>query len=126
MLIKRGNMWELPAVKISYDDGQERIEKTLGDESVNWWKDQETKGRISNLITEDISYNQEQLERFEKIKEVSANPEQLYEYVMTGVCSEPSKELEVIILKDENKSLQGQLESAQEAIDFLIMSGGVF
>jgi hypothetical protein len=104
MLIKKNNEWELPTSKVTFKDSGQEHEKLVGEEDKQWWTEFESRWQhITDVAFEDVNYTEEQIKRFETVKTIDTNQEDLFNYVIDGVIEPSNKDLKLIALKEENE-----------------------
>ena len=119
MIFKNNGLLELPKLKVKYTKGNETIEQFITEEGKQWWFDFDAKWDDIEIIEFiDVSYTQDQLDRFEEIKEIKANEEVLSEYVINGTLGEGLGEFK---LKKENDYLRERLADLTE----IVLMGGI-
>jgi len=105
-------------------------ERYIGPEGVSWWNELESKHDNTEIIEiADVSYTQEELERYEEVKNITTSFDEVKEYVKTGDISvfesTDDEKVRNFLATKENKLLQEELKSTQQALDFMIMNRGV-
>jgi len=122
MLIKKNNEWELPTSKVTFKDGGQEHEKLVGEEDKQWWTEFESRWQhITDVAFEDVNYTEEQLKRFETVKTIDTNQEDLFNYVIDGVIEPSNKDLKLIALKEENEHLKTLIADLTETV----LMGGI-
>lgn len=119
MIFKNNGLLELPKLKVKYTKSNETIEQFITEEGKQWWLDFDAKWDDIEIIEFiDVSYTQDQLDRFEEIKGINTNEEALNEYVMNGTLDDKLGELK---LKKENEYLRQRLADLTE----VVLMGGI-
>lgn len=96
MVYTEDNEYKLRKEAIVYTRGDEEYTQVVV-EGRQWWIDFEAKWEDMAIVEfKDIAYTDEQLQRFEEIKDIDANEDLLSEYVMSG---EARGELEILAIK---------------------------
>lgn len=122
MIIQNGNTLELATEKVMYTQNGKELENIIAEEGKAWWTALESSEKISNVSFEQISYEQDVLDRFEEVKELNTkNIGALQEYVETGVVSESLNNTTSYFLKKENELLEGTVMELTAIIASLIV-----
>lgn len=121
MLYRDNEGLKLCTKKVIYAQRGELLESFITTEGVGWWNDFASKWDHTTIGEfQDIEYTQEQLDRFEEIKEIKANEEDLLEYVLNGNITEA---LSPLMLKKTNEELVAKVD---ELIEILVEKGVVY
>ena len=70
MLYKDNGEWKLSEKKITYIENGEEFEKFIGSEGEEWWNNYKTLWGIDIVSIEEVTYNQEQLDRLDEMKDI--------------------------------------------------------
>ena len=116
MLINTEKGLELSKEKVVFLEKGVEKEKIIGTEGKEWWKKLFNKHGDKELIKFDVvEYEQEVIDRLEKVKTLDLDLGLAEEYVFNG---KEIKDIEILNLKEE-------LSTTQDALNFIIMNGGV-
>lgn len=71
MVFYRDGQWRIAEYRIRYRDGEKVVEKNVGQEGIDWWRDMEKKwDDIEILGLEDIVATEEQTQRLEDVNSI--------------------------------------------------------
>ena len=116
MLINTENGLELSREKVVFLEKGIEKEKIIGAEGKEWWTKLFNKHDDKELVKFDVvEYEQEVIDRLEKVKTLDLDLGLAEEYVING---KEIKDIEILNLKEE-------LSTTQDALNFIIMNGGV-
>lgn len=125
MLVRKNGEWSLYPQKVIYsENGQNKESWALP--NVEWWNDIIAKHDHLELINiEEIQLTQEQMNRFEEIKNMPDDFQDVYiEYVLNGNFPEmdfpKGHSFHALKIEKENERLKDELTSQQSAINFLL------
>lgn len=105
MLFRKNGMWQLCDKRLTYEDGEDTHTILTGD--ISWWEMfAATWGHVKILSVEEVWYSEEQHKRYEHIKYMPEDFEQIYShYVEFGEIHEdavnlrPEHPFNIIVLK---------------------------
>ena len=119
MIYKGKEELELATLKVRYTDNGEEFERYVGEEGQEWWIDFDDKWDHLKIIEFiEVEPTDEQLRRFEEVKDIDANLFTLNDYIENGVLGEG---LELLRMRKENKELQQLLADLTE----IVLMGGI-
>lgn len=114
MLLKTIDGYELATSKVVYTKNGEQIEQVVGEEGQQWWLDFAEKWEHTSVIEfTDMVYTDEQLARFEEIKDLDVSDGIANNYVMDGVIGEG---LGMLALQKKNAELELLLADLTEVV----------
>ena len=114
MLYKQNNELKLATSKVVYTKNGEQFEQIVGEEGQQWWLDFAEKWEHTSVIGfTDMVYTDEQLARFEEIKDLDVADGIANNYVMDGVIGEG---LGMLALQKKNAELESLLADLTEAV----------
>ena len=125
MLYKDNGEWKLCSKKITYIENGDEFEKFIGSEGEEWWSKYKSLWGIDIVSIEEVTYNQEQLDRLDEIKDIPEGFSDICtDYVINGTFPDgtqhPLRDLqlskEISRLKDENLTLMIALAEAYEEL----------
>lgn len=114
LLYEKNNELQLADKKVTYTERGETKEKYIGLEGEQWWNDIATKHEHINIVEiTEVTYTSEQLARYEEIKSLKSDIDELKEYVLNGTVEtvkvDEIKTITELKLKKENEELEGVL-----------------
>lgn len=112
MIFKGREGLKLPDAKVRFTKGGVEQEKYVGPEGKQWWLDFAEKWGIVVEFTA-ATYTDDQLARFDEVKELDLPEGVLSDYVMEGTAG---KGLEILALKKENAELKQVVADLTEEI----------
>lgn len=114
MIYKNKEGIQLATQNVKYLQHGEEKEQIVGSEGEQWWIDFADKWEHTEIIEfVDIEYTNEQLERFEEIKDIAIAENILNDYVINGMIGEG---LALFSLKKENEHLKQTLADLTETV----------
>ncbi len=107
--------------KVTYTERGETEEKYIGLEGEQWWNDIAIKHEHINIVEiTEVTYTNEQLARYEEIKSLKSDIDELEKYVLDGVVEtvkvDEIKTITELKLKKENEELEGVLEDLTQIL----------
>ena len=119
MIIKKNNELKLAEKKVKYIQRGIEIEQIVGEEGIQWWNDFAEKWEHTSIIGfEDVQHTEQQVKRFEEVKNMKASESILQDYVVEGIIGEG---LEILALKKENEELKQLMADLTETV---LLGGG--
>jgi len=102
----------------------------IGPEGIGWWEELENKHDYIEIVEIiELSQSEEILKRYEEVKNITTSFDEIRDYIENGDVSVlidlDDKNIENFLLKKENKVLKEELEITNQAVDFVLMNGGV-
>ena len=114
MIYKQNNELKLATSKVVYTKNGEQYEQVVGEEGQQWWLDFAEKWEHTDIVEfTDVTYTDEQLARFEEIKDLDVSDGIASEYVMEGIIGEG---LEMLALQKKNAELELLLADLAEVV----------
>jgi len=114
MVIKKNNVLELQKLSVRYINDGVEIEAEVGEEGTGWWIELEEKwDNISSVVFFETEYTEDQIKRFEEIKNMDINENVANEYVLDGTIGSG---LEVMTMQKENQELKQLLADLTETM----------
>lgn len=115
MIYKKDNEFILANKKVVFTENDKQKEKVVGKEGVEWWDKLAAKHNHIEIIEFlDITYNQDQLDRFEEVKGLKGDLDEIEEYILNGEVSidteKPAKNFKDLKLKKEMEKQQSQID----------------
>jgi len=114
LLYEKDNELKLSDKKVIFTERGEQKEKYIGLEGEQWWNELASKhGHINIVEIQSANYTDEQLARYEEVKSLKGDIDELRNYILDGTMSETTpeeiKSITELKLKKENKELEGVL-----------------
>lgn len=111
MLYEKDNELKLSNKKVIFTERGEQKEKYIGLEGQQWWNDLANKhGHVNIVEIQAVEYTTKQLTRYEEIKSLRGDIDELETYVLNGIISEvvpeEVKTITELKLKKENQELE--------------------
>ena len=116
MLYEKNNELELSDKKVIFTERGEQKEKYIGIEGEQWWNDLANKHEHINIVEiVEVNYTDEQLERFEKVKDIIGDTGELEDYIENGNINPENEKFKIIFLERENEELKSKVEANLKA-----------
>jgi len=121
MLYEKNNELQLADKKVIYTERGETKEKYIGLEGEQWWNDIANKYEHINIVEiTEVTYTNEQLARYEEIKALKSDIDELGKYVLDGVVEtvkvDEIKTIAELKLKKENEELEGVISDLTQLL----------
>jgi hypothetical protein len=121
MLYQKNNELILSDKKVTYTERGETKEKYIGLEGEKWWNDIANKHEHINIVEiTEVTYTNEQLARYEEVKALKSDIDELGKYVLDGVVEtvkvDEIKTIAELKLKKENEELEGVISDLTQLL----------
>ena len=121
LLYEKDNELKLSDKKVIFTERGEQKEKYIGLEGEQWWNELASKhGHINIVEIQSANYTDEQLARYEEVKSLKGDIDELRNYILDGTMSETTPEeiktITELKLKKENQELEGVLEDLTQLL----------
>lgn len=121
VLYKDNGELKLSVTKVKYIRDGEELEQFVGGEGKQWWLDFVEKWDHTEIIEfVDAEYTNEQLSRFDEVKNLAISEVVLEQYIANGTIGDG---LELLALKNENKELEGTVMELTSILAILTQGG---